>query len=550
MKTIELGSYLFSEGKRQLNFGLPIYTGINASSKTFDTFSNKRPANAINAASKISKAVRLFEKFIDLVPISAYENDPLKSVYIEIEGRPMLIKNNEIRCTMNDKYETEDYMLASLIYELSQFGDNIELKQTFHSIMDRIKNGLNNYSPTNTAIFESLLTLFCDSFYYGYAKDTSLCVLDDLSLEEIEAGFRSGAFEIHGLLGLEAEDYLVQSKFEKSKKKTKTKKSATDFVQKIKNGDFRISYNWGEKQKMHIQPVSFLDNFVVSEQFESILRKIKHRMDKTLTRLDAGMEYLDVIGNDYVNLLMVGKPGTGKTTLAYALSAATGLPVYTEAISHNTDETAFSGVTTIVDGKPSFCETDFLNAYTNGGIIVLEEINLAQPSVMMGGLGQAIEYPFIIKENGYKDVRRHPLCIIIGTMNVGTAGSKQLNAAFANRFHQVYTLNDPTRESLVDVLVKRTTMDKSVCEWVYGAYEETVRLLMDPDIDAECNVEDVIAGLSLRTCMGALECMEEGDSALDAISNSLIGSIALMDLTLAKNIERDLFGIISRNVPH
>ena len=44
--------------------------------------------------------------------------------------------------------------------------------------------------------------------------------------------------------------------------------------------------------------------------------------------------------------------------------------------------------------------------------------------------------------------------------------------------------------------------------------------------------------------------MEEGDSALDAISNSLIGSIALMDLTLAKNIERDLFGIISRNVPH
>ena len=247
---------------------------------------------------------------------------------------------------------------------------------------------------------------------------------------------------------------------------------------------------------------------------------------------------------------MVGKPGTGKTTLAYALSAATGLPVYTEAISHNTDETAFSGVTTIVDGKPSFCETDFLNAYTNGGIIVLEEINLAQPSVMMGGLGQAIEYPFIVKENGYKDVRRHPLCIIIGTMNVGTAGSKQLNAAFANRFHQVYTLNDPTRESLVDVLVKRTTMDKSVCEWVYGAYEETVRLLMDPDIDAECNVEDVIAGLSLRTCMGALECMEEGDSALDAISNSLIGSIALMDLTLAKNIERDLFGIISRNVPH
>lgn len=63
---------------------------------------------------------------------------------------------------------------------------------------------------------------------------------------------------------------------------------------------------------MHIQPASFLDTFVSSQQFESLTKKIKHRLDKVLERQAEGVQYMDVIGNDYINALMVGKPGTGK----------------------------------------------------------------------------------------------------------------------------------------------------------------------------------------------------------------------------------------------
>ena len=60
--------------------------------------------------------------------------------------------------------------------------------------------------------------------------------------------------------------------------------------------------------------------------------------------------------------------------------------------------------------------------------------------------------------------------------------------------------------------------------------------MSDPDTDCECDRNDVIAGLSLRTCMGTLENMEEGDDCFDAVDDTMIGSIARQDLALAREI--------------
>ena len=261
-----------------------------------------------------------------------------------------------------------------------------------------------------------------------------------------------------------------------------------------------------------------------------------------LTRLDINPEdRVAALGKDYINISLVGKPGTGKTVMAYAISAATGMPVYSVNLSHNTDEDEFQGQTKIVDGKAQFVETDFLNAYTNGGIIILEEVNLANPAVIMGALGQAVEFPFILKRNGYETVRRHPLCIIITTMNIGTAGSKIPSQAFMNRFKQTYTLNDPTASDFVKILCT-SGAEKAKCQWVYDAYEKIVAYLNSDEI----NEEDIAMTLSLRTCFGALENMEEGDSPLDAIKHSIIGKIAESDLALARDCETE---VLKKSVP-
>ena len=72
------------------------------------------------------------------------------------------------------------------------------------------------------------------------------------------------------------------------------------------------------------------------------------------------------------------------------------------------------------DGKFTVHDTAFSKAFETGGIVVLEEFNLADPGVLQGAIGQAIEYPFILNKDGWMEVRRHPLCVIIATMNSGT----------------------------------------------------------------------------------------------------------------------------------
>ena len=85
-----------------------------------------------------------------------------------------------------------------------------------------------------------------------------------------------------------------------------------------------------------------------------------------------------MIRSDYVNMLFYGDPGTGKTALANAISASTGMPIYEVTFNEDSEEDEFEGKNKIVEGKLSFVETAFLEGFANGGILLLEEYGHAK----------------------------------------------------------------------------------------------------------------------------------------------------------------------------
>lgn len=510
-------------------------------------FSKHRPASAKTAA-KFNGAARVLDKLLIDKKINALENDTNEPyiAYSEFtdggEYFQAFVTTEDGEDALAVSYESKSAtgyaaLVPMVMYAISnacEMEEVKELKECFHKIVEQVNS-------KGSADIQDVLK-FCDSFYYGFTLHCpDIKVFEnDLANETIKQGYEQKYFELMDALSeIEGKPMFKPLEGvalrETKKGKAKKKKAVSDAFADCMEGNRAIPYEWSEKQQHKIPSLDVLKEFIPTPYFYSMLNKLEHKLGRVNERLDAGKEGVEAIGKDYINTFIIGKPGTGKTTLGYALGAAAKMPVYTVPITKNTEEDAFQGMQKIVDGGFKFVSTDFLEAYTHGGIIILEEVNLADPSVIMGALGQAVEAPFILMQDGYKAVRRHPMCVIIGTMNIGTYGSKGVSQAFSSRFKQTYILDDPKAEDFISILEKQGYSNKR-CKWVYDAYTKINQYLKSPEISRE----EICLNVTLRGCIGALECMDEGDTPQQAIQNTLIGKVAEVDLELADDINKNI----------
>lgn len=501
------------------------------------------------AAAKFSGAAYVLDRIIVDKKVAVLESLEQRTSYTEFtddsgEVFQCFVTEKKVIGYRNEKApEGYDKLIPVVAHALSVSNEmDDEDMQELRSLFCKISE---DYQTTGAAALVDVLQ-FCDSFYYGFVKKSGIDEYEELLAEVVpetmEQGYTSKLFEISEIFDvvegkpefkLFVDAGIVPRESNKAKKKRKV--SADSLFEELKEKKHYIPYEWSEEQMMKIPDISYLDDFIPVPHFYSLFNKIVAKTDNVLARLEAGKTGLDALGKDYINSFIIGKPGTGKTTIAYALGAALGMPVYTVALTKNTEEDTFEGMTKVVDGGFKFVSTDFLDAYTNGGIIVLEEVNLADPAVVMGALGQAVEAPFILMRDGYQAVRRHPMCIILGTMNIGTYGSKGVSQAFSSRFKQTYILDDPKAEDFISILMKGGHSQERA-KWVYEAYERINKHLKSPEVSRE----EICLNVTLRGCIGALECMDEGDDPYRAIYNSLVGKIAEVDLELASDIHNNV----------
>lgn len=408
-----------------------------------------------------------------------------------------------------------EQLIPLVIYETRPEGKNKELIDAMNALPDK-----------------TALLLMCDSFYYGCAQGKSITIsYNETPGETVNAALRSGLWkDSHKLCELLSESSTVETPYV-AKEEVKDIENFDD----IRSGKHAIAYSWSKEQRNRIPSLNMLDDFVPTAAFWKGSRKIKYRTDKVLMRMDSGLTRLDALGKDVINFFMTGKPGTGKTTVAKALAAAYQIPFYSIPIQKGTEEGTFQGLLKARDGKFEFVSTDFLDAFKNGGVIVLEELNLADPAILSGAIGQAVESPYFVLEDELRPVYRHPLCIIIGTFNVGTAGSKEINPMLSSRFYQTYVVNDPDENEFIERLTKfdctRVTAKK-----IYTAYSRILDYLRKDDVNA---LEDC-KNVTFRGCVGAIQSLQEGASLKEAIEDTLVGKIAEYDLELAEDVLKNV----------
>ena len=480
------------------------------------------------AGSKISAVARVFERILDGYIKAICGKDVVYTEFVSKDGKGYsAVCDGKTIDFLYDRPERNwEAFIPLFLYETRPGCENKELY-----------NAVTAPVITNDNIY-----LMCDSFYYGCAMRKSVNVsTHEIALSTIEAGLRSGLFGVKHPLCESIGGYGGDSSFGKEEEPTPAeKKKEDDPFEAVCAGQYAIAYEWDERQKSRIPSLSRLDGFVPTATFWKTSRKIKYRTDKILMRMDMGLTGLEALGKDVVNFFMTGKPGTGKTTIAEALAAAFQLPFYSIPIQKGTEEGTFQGLLKARDGKFEFSSTDFLDAFKNGGIIMLEELNLADPAILSGAIGQAIEAPYMVMEDELRPVYRHPLCIIVGAFNVGTAGSKEINPMLSSRFYQTYLVDDPTENEFVERLMK-FDCDRRTAKKVYNAYDKIIEYLKSDDVSAL----EYCKNVTFRGCVGAIQCIQEGSTVKEAIEDTLIGKIAEYDLELA----RDVMNSVVDNLP-
>lgn len=457
-----------------------------------------------------------------------------------------LLTNLKSDTEENDKY----WLFPVFAYVLSGIRKEYEITATLNymeQLIDSVKSG--QLAAKNT------MSLFCDNFYYEpfhNMKDTDEYYLSDINIQfdnNIEQTFEQAKTHKH---------FSFIKAFEKFDdlpviiKGMDSQDIATDkdIFSSVKRGDYLIPYSFEHQER--IRPLETLEKYEPNHVYYKALKKISIRLNKCLNRMNLGKTGADAIENDYVNMMIVGKPGTGKTYTAYALGASLGLPIVTINLGKGTEEDKFEGSTKVVNGAITNVGSDFERIYTTGGIIILEEINMPAQDMFMGAIGQALVFPFVLKKDGYQDVKRHPLCVIIGTMNVGTAASKKINEAVSSRFPWKYRLNDPTKDDFIAMLSQNITVkdeEKGITEGVelqdihkvYNVYDKIISYLNNP---RNPRPEDSL-NITLRQCLGALMSIEEGASFMEAIEDTMIGSLAENDQALADEVYENVL----KNIP-
>lgn len=210
---------------------------------------------------------------------------------------------------------------------------------------------------------------------------------------------------------------------------------------------------------------------------ETVIGKLEDRTHLLFDRL------MELVNEGHRNLLMVGPAGSGKTTLAENLAEALGLEFGFLSLSAGVSETHLFGRTLPQsDGSWRYKPSRFVEIYEQGGVFLLDEIDAADPNVMVA-VNAALANGMLANPNGEVHTR-HERTFILGAANTwGRGGDAQyvgrnaLDAATLDRF-VLATLQvdyDPDLERDLALSILETGEAEPLLEWIRELREKIAR---------------------------------------------------------------------------
>lgn len=209
-------------------------------------------------------------------------------------------------------------------------------------------------------------------------------------------------------------------------------------------------------------------------------------------------------------VLIIGPKGTGKTTLVRDFVKSKSTKLESINFSLRTRESHLIGTKTLTEGTIGFDEGILIKSMREGSILYLDEINAAEPDVLLR-LDEALDdrRQIVLKESSGEIVKAKEGWFVVATINPLThVGTKELPPQILSRFPIRIRLEYPPEDTELQIVKK----------YVSGVHDDEIKqgIKLAHNLRQAAAVEELFYSPSLRETISYGKLLDSGVTAKEA----------------------------------
>lgn len=387
-----------------------------------------------------------------------------------------ILKNNNGEHNYIYRYQNKFYIFQQNDYIKTSLYGLIVIADIYKENIDEFNKKLIEIYDETNGMFVSRTCLERYSKIRNNLEECFYKIEDDTKfVEYFENKFKQKLFQDKNQVSIMNFDEYTKIKYTKKENKNK---QVTSKISNISNPENEKNIK-NKENRMNEETLTDKQNTVTNNNITNEMLFTKEAISKLPVELQVSYQEAQDLYNKNKNFLdqndkvlikafkrgkiwsagYYGPSGTGKTTKLIAIAGALGLPYLKVTGSRNIDEAYLFGKYVLKNGSTVFEYGPLTKVMKYGGVFIFDEINMIDGDVL-SSLNDLLDGSRMKVLDSGEVIKAHPNFRFAESMNIGYAGTNEMNISHKSRIQFKNKLSEISTETMAKIVVNETGIEE------------------------------------------------------------------------------------------